>query len=356
MARTIDSSLINDQTTLENPYAKSWIDSLVDWIRSLPVPALLFYAAMLFGIVLLSHVVFWLDGSLEWGSFQTIRLFNAAFVVYPIALYHYLKVVADRSFHVFRPVLNVPDADLHLLDYQLTNLPRRLGWVAIALGTGIAVPRVLLYPASVQADAAITVLPILYTSLFLSLTLSSGISLIVQTVRQLRLVDELHRNAAEINLFDLAPAHAFANLTARASIGLIGMILFIVWRASVAHIGVNEPQLIFMVVFGVLAIAVFFLPLVGMMNRLQVEKDRLLSEENSRIQQTIARIHDQVDSDGHANIGDLKTTVNALTEARTLIEGISAWPWNPGTLRGFASSLLLPIFLWLVTRLLERYF
>jgi len=356
MAHTTDRSSISDQPALGNPYSKSWVDNLVDWIRSLPVPAWLFYTAMLFGIVVLGNVVFWLDGSLEFGPFDTIRLFNALFVVYPIALYHYLKIVAGSSFHVFRPVLKVPDSDLRSLEYQLTNLPRRLGWLAIALGTGIAVPRVLLDPASVQAGTANTVLPILYTSIFLSITLSSGISLIIQTFRQLRLVDEFHRSASEINLFDLAPAHAFANLTASASIGLIGMILFVVWRANVAHLGLSEPQLIFMAVFGVLAIAVFFLPLVGMKSRLQTEKDRLLGETNVRIQRTIARIREQVDSDSHANIGDLKTTLNALTEEQTLIDGISAWPWNPGTLRGFATSLLLPVFLWLVTRLLERFF
>ncbi len=356
MAQTADNSLSSDQPALGIPYSKSWVDSLVDWIRARPGPAWLFYAAALFGVALLSNVVFWLDGSLAFGSFDPIRLFNAVFVVYPIALYHYLKVVAGSSFHVYRSVLKVPDSDLRSLEYQLTNLPRRLGWLAIALGTGIAIPRVLIDPASVQADQAITVLPILYTGIFLSITLSSGISLIAQTFRQLRLVDELHRNASEINLFDLAPAHAFANLTASASIGLVGMIVFIVWRAGVAHIGLNDPQLIFMAVFGVLAVAVFFLPLVGMKNRLQNEKDRLLGEANGRIQRTIARIHDQVDSESHADIGHLKTTMNTLTEERTLLEDISAWPWNPGTIRGFATSLLLPILLWLVTRLLERFF
>jgi hypothetical protein len=39
---------------------------------------------------------------------------------------------------------------------------------------------------------------------------------------------------------------------------------------------------------------------------------------------------------------------------RTLIMGVPTWLWNPRTLRGFASTLLLPIFLWLVTRILER--
>jgi hypothetical protein len=92
-----------------------------------------------------------------------------------------------------------------------------------------------------------------------------------------------------------------------------------------------------------------------MRNRLKDEKARLLGETNEAIQVTIGRIHNQVISNEYKDIGDLNTAMSALVVERDLIDGISTWPWEPGTLRGFASTLLLPIFVWLVTRLLERF-
>jgi hypothetical protein len=60
-----------------------------------------------------------------------------------------------------------------------------------------------------------------------------------------------------------------------------------------------------------------------------------------------------VNANAHENIGDLETALKALTSERLLVRSISTWPWDPGTLRGFVSTLLVPIVLWLVTRLLE---
>ena len=107
-------------------------------------------------------------------------------------------------------------------------------------------------------------------------------------------------------------------------------------------------------IIGFLAVIVFTAPLLGMRNRLDAEKERLLSAADERIQLTISRIHARVDADQHGVIGDLQATLSALIEERKFIQAISTLPWEPGTLRGFASTVMLPILLWLVTRLLER--
>lgn len=53
-------------------------------------------------------------------------------------------------------------------------------------------------------------------------------------------------------------------------------------------------------------------------------------------------------------MGDTKDAIAALMRERELIKSVSTWPWDPRMIRGFASALLLPVFLWLITRLLER--
>jgi hypothetical protein len=176
-------------------------------------------------------------------------------------------------------------------------------------------------------------------------------ALLFQTIRQLRRVNDLHQRADKIDLFQLEPVHAFSSLTARTGIGLI---LFIVYSGLVESSNITDANLAGLVIFGVLAVFVFTLPLLGMRKRLKIEKAQLIGEVNERIKVTIGRIHDQVDSNQHEKVGELRTAMSALIEERNLIATISTWPWDPSTLRGFASTLLLPIFLWLITSLLER--
>jgi hypothetical protein len=254
----------------------------------------------------LNNAVRWLDGSLAVGSFIPIRVLDAGYVVIFLALYNHLSLVAKRSFEVFQPVL---------LDV-LTSL------ISIAF----------LY--------AVTIF-----------SFSCMFALLFQTIRQLRRVNDLHQRADKIDLFQLEPVHAFSSLTARTGIGLI---LFIVYSGLVESSNITDANLAGLVIFGVLAVFVFTLPLLGMRKRLKIEKAQLIGDVNERIKVTIGRIHDQVDSNQHEKVGELRTAMSALIEERNLIAAISTWPWDPSTLRGFASTLLLPIFLWLITSLLER--
>ena len=333
------------------PYPKSWIDRLIQWINRIPGASWLFYVALFFAGAFLNNAVRWLDGSLEAGSFIPLRVFDAGYLVIPPALYHHLKLVAGRSFKAFRTVLTVPDVVLRTLEYRLTTLPQRLGWLAFLLGLVMAFVSLQTDPDTFGLDESMTLLP-LFLYPFTMFAFSSMFALTFQTVRQLRLVNDLHREASEINLFQLAPVHAFASLTARTGIGLV---IFIVFSGLLESSNITEGNLIALVVAGILAIVVFTIPLLGMRNRLKVEKARLLSETNESIQVTIGRIHNLVSSNEYEDINGLSTAMNALVVEREIVKGISIWPWEASTLRGFASTLLLPIFLFLVTRLLERF-
>lgn len=74
-----------------------------------------------------------------------------------------------------------------------------------------------------------------------------------------------------------------------------------------------------------------------------------------------------VDSEA-ANAGDLaksreaQTRIDALSKAQTalvqerdLIARLSTWPWDPTTLRAVVSAIALPIVLFLITRVLDRF-
>ena len=351
MTETADTSITANLSDLENPYPGSWIDRLIQWIARIPGPTWLFYIVALLVFALLNNAVFWLDGALQASSFDTVRVLDSFFIVFPVALYHHLSLVAGRSFQEFRPLLESSDSELHIQNYRLTTLPRRIGWVAILIGIGLGFASVQSDPEVYGLDVTSTLLPVIFQHVAQSFVIAVGAALIAQIIRQLRLVNNLHSRASKIDLFQLAPVHAFASLTARAGIGLV---LIVAFNTLLESANISAAPLYAIVIVGSVAIAVFVLPLLGMRSRLKTEKARLLSATNEAIKVTIGRVHGQVNADDYEKIAGLNTAMNALVVERDIIEGISIWPWEPSTLRGFASTLLLPVFLWLVTRLLER--
>jgi hypothetical protein len=91
-----------------------------------------------------------------------------------------------------------------------------------------------------------------------------------------------------------------------------------------------------------------------MRSRLRNEKARLIGEANAGIERTVGRIHDRVNTDRYDDISGLNTALSALVAERGLLREISTWPWEVSTLGGFVSSLVLPIVLLFVARLLAR--
>ena len=100
--------------------------------------------------------------------------------------------------------------------------------------------------------------------------------------------------------------------------------------------------------------AAFVVPLRGMQARISQEKDRLLQAANERLEKTIARLHESVDTGDLTPADQLQKTLASLVQEREILGRLRTWPWDPSTLRAFASAIALPIGLWLVTRLLER--
>jgi len=205
MAQDTASSLVTDLRDLDIPYARSWIDRLIQWISLIPGPSWVSYIAALIAFALMNNAVFWVDGSLAAGSFDRVRVLDSGFIVFFVALYHHLSLVAGRSFQDFRPGLSAADSETRILEYRLTTLPRRLGWLALLVGIGVGILSVQSDPAAYGLDTAMTLLPVIYQHAALIFVISAMVALILQTIRQLRLVIDLHRQASAIDLFHLTP-------------------------------------------------------------------------------------------------------------------------------------------------------
>jgi hypothetical protein len=136
----------------------------------------------------------------------------------------------------------------------------------------------------------------------------------------------------------------------------MGLYFFSLFMVAADPVIVNHPVAIgATVTLMLVGTASFVLPLHGMHQRLVKEKERLIAEANRRIEILIARLHQQIDTQNLEKIGELNSAMAALITECDLLDKISTWPWKPATLRGFVSSVMLPIALWFITRILGQF-
>jgi hypothetical protein len=146
-----------------------------------------------------------------------------------------------------------------------------------------------------------------------------------------------------------------SGLTARTAAGLIPA--FYAWVALLPLVGgtVNTLLLVLGLVSTVgLAVPTFAWPLWGVHELLEHEKGRRLSAVQQRLEAVLGELQRRVDTGELPGVSDLKNALDGLVAGQAALEKIPTWPWPPGTLRNLGAALLLPLILWIITRLLER--
>lgn len=338
----------------ERPYPIGWIDQLLTWIDRLPGPLWVYAICTLIFFFLLINAVFWIDGSLPVGVIDFEQGGYSFYIVYWFALYEILTRSGSQALHAFRPLLEATDRDFERIEYELSTLPRRTVWFATAVAVGYTTLMVLSEPSPYGEIATNSNLVLIFDILLTSLMTAPFFALSVRSIRQLLMVSRLHKRAKAISLFDLDPAHAFSTLTARTGGGVI-LALILIYLTTPEQMFSSLPDSIFTVSILLLAMVVFIAPLMGMQRLLYQEKKRQLAQTNELILAASKRLHHKVRVEDYTEMAGTKDAIAALMTEREMLEKISTWPWDPRTLRGFGSTMLLPIVIWVVTRLLERY-
>ena len=341
------------------PYPSSWVDRLIAWIARLPGPAWVFYVTLVAALMLISQALRWLDGSLPVGTYDLARLAEAPFPVYFLALMQWLNATARQSLEGFRPALAVSDSEFARLQYELTVLPRTTGIVCLLAGALFAAISVSDSPAGYGVGGNTSAFTSVYSVLFLAVTMAFYLLFLVHTVRQLRLVNRIHRMATNINLFHSIPVYAFSALTVRSAIGIIIVVYYNTYLTYTLQIfgpvpGMSAFNIGTLGLVLLIAAASFVLPLNGMHRRLVQEKEKLVGEAERRFEATLARLHERVDQDNFEKMDDLNKALASLVIEREALAKISTWPWRPETLRGLLTLIALPVLLWLLTSYLGR--
>ncbi len=350
-ATTVD---IEAAAPATRPYGRSWVNALNDWIDRLPGPAWIAYlAAVSLGLGLTFAQA--LD-DLATASPYIIGggFYYGALPFAVLLLVRNLDRTATEAFRTLRPSLDLDPVEATNLIYRLTVIPARPALIMVVVA-------VVLGPLSYVLDPVGSgVVGLSTTNLVLRFVWESWVSalflvLIYHTIRQLRLVDAIHRRIIRIDLFDQGPLYGFSKVTSRTAIGLIVLLVpgvfLIPPEAGVGFIALSVAWYAAAVI---IAAAAFVLPLRGIHDRIAAEKRHLQAEIGRRLTVTLEAIHAAVDADDGPAIDARNRALSTLMTERDLVAKVSTWPWSAGALTGFLSAVLLPIGLWIVTRMLER--
>lgn len=189
----------------EQPYPPSWVDRLMTRIERLPGPTWVFYVILTGAIILVAHAIRWLGGSVMVGEVDPARVAEAPLVVSFLALIHYLNTIAKRSLSDFRPAMDVSDLEYARLDYELTTMPARVGFLTAGVGMLIGILSAYGDPVSWGISANTSPFVSIYAYMIAAIVMATGAVFVVHTVRQLRLVNHIHQGANKFSLFKGAP-------------------------------------------------------------------------------------------------------------------------------------------------------
>lgn len=333
------------------PYARSWVNILIDRIDRLPGPAGLAYLVLLVPALLANAATGWLSGA-RIGEFRTDQAIWAFALVGSAWLIHHLDGVARAALAAFAPILDVDAATLRQLEYELTVIPARPALLLLLI-SAIRTTEAFAFQPESEGVAGMSV-PALLIRWPYGVVISGLILVLVyHTIRQLRLVARIHALAPRINLFRPAPLYAFSRLTSRTAIGLVALTIPLLVSLSLATSTLDYITIV--ASFGailVTAVVAFAWPLGGMHRRMQLEKQRLQAAVGQRIEALFEDLHDTTDRRDFSGADGQNKTLNSLIAERDLVHRLSTWPWQVGTAGAVVSAVLLPIGLWLVTRLL----
>jgi hypothetical protein len=338
------------------PYAPSWLDRLTDAVGRLPGPYWIWYIGLGVAFALVRSITGWIDGSYPAGTFFRVHVIDGFIPVYFLLVIHLLDDMARRALADYRPVLR-RDADFARLTYQLTTLPWRsslaLGLVGLIAGA-VYIP-LLLSPADVESSHYMT--PV---SAGVDTVLSGFSGLMMwmfgfHSLHQLRTISHIYTRHSDVSIFNAGPLYALSRVTAVTSISLL---LFIyVYLAFYGDWQINSVSNALLVGAIVLtAVLTFVVPLSGAQRLLRSAKNARLGAIGERLERASDALHARTDAGDFSEEADrISGTIDGLIKERDVVLKAKTWPWEPGALRAVATAVLLPIVIWLITRVLERF-
>ncbi len=352
MATVGDTNQLARAQAAASWYRPGAVSRFYGWCARLPWHGWWLYPALAVVLFAWAHAILWTTGRLPVGTVEPTITVSVVYGPYALGALAYLNRVAKRALAAFWPATGWPDEERPSWARAFTTIRAGLGLPCLVLGTVIAVASFLSAPASVVGTDDRSRLTF-FVALAPVATFGYSMTLlaIAHTTRQLRLVSRTHREAGAINPFDRVPVYAFSRFTAQ--IGLVylisGYYTLTVNSAFQAGNVIGLAVLSLVIGFGA---ACFVLPLWGIHGRLVGEKEALLAGVEARLSRLDQELYRRIDAGEFDGTKVISEAIAAAGATRERIARLPTWPWPPQVFRGFVSALLLPVIVYLLSRLL----
>ncbi len=338
------------------PQRRSVVDRLLMLVDQLPGPSSLWFVVLAAMLLVPAHAWIWASGARPMGQVELVLFAPTLILAYFTWLIHLLNRVAGSSFDAFRPALGgtVDEQDRYRL--ALTSIPDRVAVVTVIVVEVVFFLSISSTDLSLRQATPVAIefaVGILYALVMPVIGL-----LIVHDIRQLRLVGRLSAIAANVDIFKPAPVTAFSRLTAVTAIGILAFVALLVLTipiaVAIASDSVLPGEIASATAMTVLAVASFVLPLRVMHGRLLEQKLSLVDAAQDRLKVILGRVSEAVETNDLSKADELNKTLSSVLAQRDLLAKLPTWPWSAGTFRGVASAVLLPVAIFVITRLIDQ--
>jgi hypothetical protein len=335
------------------PYRPAGYSRFLAWVDGLPVHGWWVFPGLVVLQLAWSHGILWASGRLPVGTFDPVIGFGAVYGPYTLAALAYLNSVCRGALRSFWPATGWPDDRRPGWAYSFTTSPSGYGlWIlVIAIVLTVAAFAAVPSPAGATDGSSRVILFVAYVPTLL-LGYATFLVAAMHTIRQLRLVTRIHRQATAIDPFDRVPVYAFSRLTMRTGLAyiLVGYFALTVngsWQFGNVASLVTLPG-----TFGI-GLAVFILPLWGIHGRLVQEKERLVQGSERRLNRLADEMYERIDAGTFDATKPIAESLAGLRALRDRIDHLPTWPWPSQVLRGFVSALFLPVVVYVLSRLIS---
>jgi hypothetical protein len=325
----------------------TWLDAS-PWSRWWLIPGLLLFQ------VGWAHAALWASGRLEVGAFESTAATLAVYGPYSLAAGWLGIRVGRDALLAFWPATGWPvEQQAEWLD-RFAHAPVRHELAALLVGAAggllalVAAPDAVIGPAEGRLAVFVAYAPAFVFGY------AGGVMGIVLVLRWLRLVGQIHREATAIDPFDRVPIYAFSRLTVMVGLAF-AVAVYYSFTANASFQAGNLPSLAFLAATTTFSVLAFVAPLWGIHGRLVRAKEALLLDAERRLTRLEAELYARIDAADFAAATTLNGTLESVTMLRARVEHLPTWPWPPQLFRGFVSALLLPVVVYLLTRVASSF-
>lgn len=339
--------------TEPRPYPPSFLDRFMDFVQRQRAPYWFTYLCLLVVEVAILHILAWVDG---WVPFFTFNPIMAVFPVWlwiPMIVMTYVDSVALDALNSFRPLLKIEEEEFNTLKYEFTTMPPRGVFLSSLFWT---INYLLLTYLGYQVFYVAYGLDAFFSSVTFMVGLISyltGSAIYYHSLRQLGLINRTVRMTRQLNLFSLDPVYAFSRVT--SLIGISWMLMLTLTLLTLPIRLATGLGVAIMAVQILLAVAAFVLPLWFVHRRLVSEKRNLIAELNLRVQSAMDKLHHALDKNEKDDVDHFSNALMGMGAEREVLTAIPTWPWRAGTLTGFLSAIVLPIVIFLIQFVIEKW-